>query len=489
MSRLSFVDTTLRDGHSSLWAMGMRTGMMLPIAEQIDEVGYKAIELFGSGQFKKLTRELKEDSWERLRMMSSRVRRTPLAFMMLPSITVFEIPSMPLLEIYVERLAANGIRRIQLMESSNDFTNRIPELVAIMKRLGVQVVLGLVYSLSPKHTDDYYAQKTTQAVALKPDAIYIKDPAGLLTIERTRSLVPAVLNKAGHTPVEFHSHCTTSLAPAFYMEAIKQGIDTVHTGIPPLANGSAQPSVFNIAKNAALLGYEIDIDLARVQPISDHFYAVARRQGLPIGAPVEYDLAQYEHHVPGGVISHLRHQLTQLKMAHRLDEVLAEVGRVRAELGYPIMVTPFSQFVCTQATLNVISGERYSHVPDEVIQLVLGHWGQEAAQDVDANVRDRILAAPRARSFKTWTPPQTTVAEAREKLGGPGLSDDDLVLRMISPASDVAAMYAAGPARMYQSGPRPLSAVASELMRRGKINRISLRSGDSAVSIRARQGA
>ena len=121
MTQLSFVDTTLRDGHSSLWAMGMRTGMMVPIAEQIDEVGFKAIELFGSGQFKKLTRELRENPWERLRLMSQRVKKTPLAFMMLPSVTVFEIASLPILQVYVERLAANGIRRIQLMESSNDF--------------------------------------------------------------------------------------------------------------------------------------------------------------------------------------------------------------------------------------------------------------------------------------------------------------------------------------------------------------------------------
>lgn len=487
MPRLSFVDTTLRDGHSSLWAMGMRTGMMVPIAEKIDDAGFKAIELFGSGQFKKLTRELRENPWERLRMMSQRVRKTPLAFMMLPSVTVFEIPSMPILQMYVERLAANGIRRIQLMESSNDFSNRIPELVSGMKRLGVQVVLGLVYSLSPKHTDEYYARKTTQAVALQPDAIYIKDPAGLLTIERTRSIVPAVLNHASGIPVEFHSHCTTGLAPAFYMEAIKQGIEIVHTGIPPLANGSAQPSVFNVVKNASLLGYEPDINLDLMQPISDHFYEIARRTGLPMGAPVEYDLAQYEHHVPGGVISHLRHQLTQLKIVHRLDEVLTEVGRVRAELGYPIMVTPFSQFVCTQATMNVITGERYSHIPDEVIQLVMGHWGEEAAIDVDPNVRDRILSSPRAQHFVNWTPPQTSVAEARQRLGGPDLSDDELVLRLISPPSDVEAMHAAGPARMYMTGPRPLTNVVSELLNRGRYRRISIRSG--SFSVRARRGA
>lgn len=174
-------------------------------------------------------------------------------------------------------------------------------------------------------------------------------------------------------------------------------------------------------------------------------------------------------------------------MVHRLDEVLTEVGRVRAELGYPIMVTPFSQFVCTQATLNVISGERYSHVPDEIIQLVMGHWGQEAAMDIDPDVRDRILGSPRAQHFRNWTVPQTTVAEARERLGGPSLSDDELVLRLISPLSDVETMHAAGPARMYQTGPRPLINVVSELLSRGRYRRISIRSG--SFSLRAQRGA
>jgi oxaloacetate decarboxylase alpha subunit len=485
MTQLSFVDTTLRDGHSSLWAMGMRTGMMVPIAEQIDEVGFKAIELFGSGQFKKLTRELREDPWERIRMMAERVTKTPLGFMMLPSITVFEIPSLAVLELYVERLAANGIKRIQLMESSNDFGDRIPGLVAFMKQLGLQVVLGLVYSISPKHTDEYYATKTLQAAALEPDAVYIKDPAGLLTPERTRTLVPAVLGHAGSVPVEFHSHCTTGLAPAFYVEAIKLGINTVHTAIPPLANGSSQPSVFNVARNAALLGLKPAIDLEKIRPISSHFTEIAAREKLPVGVPLEYDLAQYEHHVPGGVISHLRHQLTQMGVVDRLEEILTEVGRVRAELGYPIMVTPFSQFVCTQATLNVISGERYKQVPDEVIQLVMGHWGKEAAEDVDPEVRDRIMNAPRARHFADWTAPETTVAEARQRLGGPDLSDDELVLRCTSPLSDVQAMHDAGPARMYRSGETPMAKLVEELLKRKEFSQITVRAGDKSLSFRS----
>lgn len=484
MTRISFVDTTLRDGHSSLWAMGMRTGMMVPIAEQIDEVGFTAIEVFGSGQFKKMTRELRENPWERLQMMSERVRKAPLAFMMLPSVIVFEIPSLPILEMYVERLAANGIRRIQLMESSNDFDNRIPQLVTKMKQLGLEVVLALVYSISPKHSDAYYAAKAAEAVALGPNAIYIKDPAGLLTGERTRTLVPAVLGAAGSVPVEFHSHCTTGLAPSVYMDAIRLGIRTIHTAMPPLANGSSQPSLFNVAQNAAILGYEPDVDLEKAQPISRFLTEIARRENLPIGVPLEYDVAQYEHHVPGGVISHLRHHLTQMGVVDRLREVLAEVGRVRAELGYPIMVTPFSQFVCTQATLNVLSGERYRQVPDEVIQLVMGHWGKEAAQDVDPDVRDRILNAPRARHFRAWTPPETSVEEARQRLGGPGVTDDELVLRLISPLADVEAMHAAGPARMYSVTETPMEKLVAELLKRTEFQQISIRSGSDAMSFR-----
>lgn len=485
---LDFVDTTFRDGPHSLWAQKVSLGMMLPVAEVLDEAGFKALEVMGSGNFKKCVRDLKEDPWHKISALAARIRKTPMAYVMLPSVTTFDITPSSVLRLYVERLAAHGIRRMHLMESSNDMGHRIPEMIEWMRPVGIASVIALVYSISPKHSDEYYARKAGEAARLGPDVIYLKDPAGLLTPERTRTLVPAILAKAGTVPVEIHSHCTTGLAPLCYLEAIRLGIKVVHTGIPPLANGAAQPSVFNIAKNAGLLGFRPTVKLDRLPEVTRHFTAVAQREGFPLGAPVEYDVSQYLHHIPGGVISHLRHQIGQLGMAERLPEVLEEVARVRVELGYPIMVTPFSQFVASQAALNVMLGERYKQVSDEVIQFALGYWGAEAAEGIDAAIRDRILERSRARELGKLRPPEPTIAEVRERLGGAGLSDDELILRFISPVSEIEAMRAAGPAKAYSATGNSLLRLVQELAKRKELRAIHVRSGDTSISLRGRAG-
>ena len=481
MKKMSFVDTTLRDGHHSLWAMGMRTGMMAPVGEQLDEIGFKSIEVCGSGHLRKCIRELKENPWERIRLMANKIKKTPITFMMSPSVTVFDITPLSVLKIYVERLAAHGINRAQIIESSNDFNNRLPAVLEMLREVGIKIVIGLVYSISPKHTDKYYAEKATHAASFNPDAIFIKDPAGLLTPERTKTLVPSVLSGAGEVDVEFHGHCTTGLMQACYAEAMALGIETVHTAIPPLSDGSSQPSVFNVEKNCRLLGFKPEIDINGLQPISEHFTEIAIREKLPIGAPLEYDLSQYIHNVPGGVISHLKHQLNQIGIANRLDEVLLEVGKVRAELGYPIMVTPFSQFVCSQATLNVISGDRFKQITDEVIQFVMGHWGKEAAADVDPNLRDVIYNSPRAKHFLNWEVEEINISKVREKMGGPSLSDDDLILRYIAPIQELEEMYKAGPAKIYPTGESPLAHLLKELLKRKRFTSIAVQGGENSI--------
>ena len=483
---LDFVDTTLRDGPHSLWAQKVTTPMMLPVCETLDEAGFRALEVMGSGNFKKCIRDLKEDPWRKIDALAARIRRTRMAFVMLPSVTTFDITPPAVLRLYVERLAAHGMRRMHLMESANDMGNRIPEMIDTMRQVGMESVIALVYSISPKHSDEYYARKAGEAAALKPDVIYLKDPAGLLTPERTRTVVPAILSRAGAVPVEIHSHCTTGLAPLCYLEAIKLGIKVVHTGIPPLANGAAQPSVFNIAKNAALLGFQPTVKLDRLPEVSAHFNAIAKREGYSVGAPLEYDVSQYLHHVPGGVISHLRHQITQLGMGERLPEVLEEVARVRVEFGYPIMVTPFSQFVASQAALNVMLGERYRQVSDEVIQFALGWWGAEAAEGMESGVKQKILDSARAKEIAAKRPSVPTLAEVRERLGGAGLSDDELLLRFISPEGEIAAMRAAGEPKPYSATRNSLLELVKELAKRKDLRAIHVRSGETSITLRGR---
>ena len=489
MGQIKFVDTTLRDGHHSLWAMGMRTGMMVPVASKMDEAGFRAIEVFGSGHFRKCIRELKENPWERIRLMAEQVKSTPLAFMMLPSVSVFDVTPYSVLKVYIERLVAHGIGRIQIIESSNDFNNRIPQTLKMIKSHGLQTIIGLVYSISPKHTDEYYAAKAAEAASLDPTAIFIKDPAGLLTPERVKTLVPSVLSHSKKVPVEFHGHCSTGLMPVCYIEAMKLGIEIFHTALPPLANSSSQPSIFNIAKNARILGFNSSIDLESLENVSEHFLEIAEREGLPIGVPSEYDVSQYVHHVPGGVISHLRHQLTQLGVTDRFEEVLDEVGRVRAELGYPIMVTPFSQFVCTQATFNVITGERYKQIPDEIIQLVIGHWGNSAVDDIDPEIMDKISSNPRARFFKGLKKKEPKISEIRARLGGPNLSDDDLILRYIAPQTEIDDMYGAGPAKMYETGKSSMAHLMSKLLKGDQCDYIRLQSKTGSMTFNSSSGS
>ncbi|MGE5304494.1 MAG: biotin carboxyl carrier protein [Alphaproteobacteria bacterium] len=466
MKKIYFVNTTFRDGHMSLWAERMKTGMILPVAALADQAGFVGMELVGTSIFKKCVRELREDPWERIRLVSRKVQRTPLASMMARSISAFQITPRSVLKLWVERLAANGIRRLQLMDPANDMASLMPYLLTCAHNAGLEVVLAVVYSLSPKHTDDYYTRTVRAARALKPDRIYLKDPAGLLTPERVQTLVPVFLGNTGAIPVEIHSHCTTGLAPLCYLEAIKLGIETVHTAIPPLANGSSNPSLFNMVTNIRAMGYDPAIDERMLRPISDHLTAIAKKEGFPLGAPVEYDCAQLLHQVPGGVISNLKYQLAGLRIEERLDEVLEEIVRVRADLGYPIMVTPFSQFVVSQAAINVMLGNRYQEVTDEVIQFTLGFWGNEQISSMNQDIKDKILDRPRAREWARWTPPEPTLKEVRDRVGAIGVSDDEFLLRCFLRPDEIASMKAAGSPQDYLTARHPLAALIQQLTMR-----------------------
>jgi oxaloacetate decarboxylase alpha subunit len=251
--------------------------------------------------------------------------------------------------------------------------------VESLRQMGVETVVNLIFSVSPRHTDEFYAQKAREVAALKPYRICFKDVGELLTPERTRALIPIIRANINDVPLEFHAHCNNGLAPFCYLEAIKLGVKIVHTAIPPLANGSSQPSVFNVASNARALGYSPVVDEAALKPVSEHFTSIAKLEGFPIGTAVEYDHSQYLHQVPGGMISNLRYQLRLMGMEHKLEATLEEAGRVRAEFGYPIMVTPLSQFVGSQAAINIILGERYKEGdrPDHSIRAARLGKGRE----------------------------------------------------------------------------------------------------------------
>jgi len=465
MNEIRFVDTTLRDGQLSLWASNMRTGMMLPIAERLDRAGFEAIEIMASAFYKKCVRDLTEDPWERLRLMSKRIKRTPLRTIRSRSMLAFQISPPAVTELWLERLAANGISEARTSDPSNT-PSYWAEAVRAAQRAGLKTIVNIIYSVSPKHTDEYFVQRTRAAAELDVYRICLKDPGGLLTPETTRRLVPLILREAGNKPVELHTHCTTGLGAICCLEAIKLGIKTINTAIPPLADGSSNPSIFNVAMNARALGYQPMIDEAALRPVAHHFTAIARQEHLPVGKPLEYDAFHPLHQVPGGMISNFRFQLANLGKLDQLGAVLEEVAQVRAEFGYPIMVTPYSQFVGVQAAINVIIGERYQEITDEVFLYALGFWGEEEAQAIEANLRDRLLSRPRAKELARWRAPEMSLRQFREKFGGTGVTDDERILRFFAGDEAVHAMQAAGPARPHPSGSTSLLALIESLTRR-----------------------
>ena len=476
-----FVDTTIRDGHQSLWAENMTTGMMLPVAERMDRAGFDAIELISSSHLKKCVRELKEDPWARVKLMSRRITHTPLR-LNAGRFSAFDITPKSMYRLFMERMAANGIREARISEEWNELDGwRWKTEVA--RDVGINPVLNLIYSVSPKHTDEYFAQRTRDAASLAVNRLCLKDPGGLLTPDRVKTLVPIVFANAAGIPVELHTHCTTGLGPLCCLEAVKLGIKIVNTALPPLSDGSSNPSLFNVAKNLRALGYQTLIDEEILKPVSKHFAFIAKREGFPIGMPLEYDYAQYQHQVPGGMISNLRHQLRKVGLEHRIDQALEETMQVRAELGYPIMVTPLSQFVGSQAAINVIVGERYKEVTDQIIQYALGYWGREGAELLDPTVKAKILDRPRAKEWAQWQPPEPTVAEVRKKMNAEAVSDEELLLRWNLSVEEIETMRAAGAPKEYLTARQPLIHLIDALSKRTDYRQIVIQKGEMVVSL------
>jgi oxaloacetate decarboxylase alpha subunit len=484
MTEISFIETTLRDGHQSLWATRMTTAHMMPVVPLMDQAGFLAIELMGTVHFEACLRYLRENPWERIRLVSEAAPNTPIgALIRSKSLTSFNLVPDSVIELWIKRCAANGIRRLMIFDALHDWNN-LEVSVRAAKAEGISVVVPLVFSLSPIHTDEFYAEKTREMIRkLDPDRVLIKDSIGLLTLDRTRTLVPAIINEIGDRPLEMHSHCTTGLAPLCCLESVELGVRSVYTCAAPLANGPSHPSTEKMIGNLRRLGYQPAVDSEPVRTISDHFRYVARRENKPMGAPVEYDSYQYVHQIPGGMITNLEYMLQERGMGERLEEVLEEVSIIREEWGYPVMITPFSQLVGTQAVINRLTGERYKTAPTENIRYLLGHYGQPPAP-VDQNVLDKVTSLPEAKPYLNWEEPQPGIAELRKEMGRPRISDDELLLRLLFAEEHVEATLKAGPIQTeYPRGDRPLMALLKELTRRTDLGRVRIEKGDLKVEL------
>ena len=484
MSEIRFVDTTVRDGSQSLWAIGMRTDMILPIAQRLDDAGFDAIEIMATSFEKKLIRDLQEDPWERLVEVRKRVTKTPLRMIRGRQLAAFQITPDAMEDLWYERMAAMGIGQIRLSDSSNTPDGWKKNMVRARK-VGIDVIINLIFSLSDKHSDEYYAERAREAAKLRPHRICLKDPGALLTPERVKTLAPVVLAHAGGIPVEFHTHCNTGLGLLCTLEAIRCGIHIVNAAIPPLAESSSNPSLFDVVRNAKAMGYTPKIDVESLKPVADHFREIAQRESFPIGSPAAYNVQHYQHQVPGGMISNLRFQLGAVGLSDKLDAVLEEIARVRIDFGYPIMVTPYSQFVGAQAVLNVISGERYKQVSDEIIHYAAGGWGREESESIHPDVKDKILSRPRARTLAQMRYEQPTLQQMREQYGGPGVSDDDLLLHFFTSVDQVAQMRREHQHRQQGQGTLGLRTLIEKLASSRSVRSLHIRNGDKTVSMQA----
>ncbi len=344
------------------------------------------------------------------------------------------------MDLWVQVLIRHGVTSFWLYDCLYD----LPTMQRMAKAIhdaGGTPVPSVMYGLTDVHTDDFFASRARE-MATWPGvtSIYVEDAAGVLTPERAATLLPSLRAATGNVKLEIHCHNTTGLAQHNYVEAIAAGFTMIHTASRPMANGPSLPSTEGMIPILEHLGYDHDLDVSQLEPVERTFLWAAQDAGFAPGAMAEFDPRIYDHQLPGGMTGTLKNQLAQHGMSHRLPEVLAEIPRVRRELGQPVMATPFSQFMGVQSVLNVITGDRYSLVPDEVIQYVLGHYGPVPSV-IDPDVLDRILTQPRAGMFRTWVQPQPTLAEVRGRFGS-GICDEELLLRLMTSDREVDEMLA-----------------------------------------------
>ena len=378
MANVKITETVLRDSHQSLIATRMTTEEMLPILEQMDKVGYHSLEAWGGATFDACMRFLNEDPWERLRAIRDKVKNTKLQMLFRgQNILGYRHYSDDVVEYFVQKSIANGIDILRIFDALNDPRNLKTAIDATRKE-GGHVQAAFSYTTGPVYTLEYYSKYAKQLEELGADSICIKDMAGLLKPYDAYDLVKAI-KESVKVPIQLHTHYTAGLASMTLMKAVEAGVDVIDTAISPMALGTSQPPTEALV--AALQGtpYDTGISLTDLDKITKHFTPLREKylaNGLLNPKALKVDVNALVYQVPGGMLSNLMSQLAQAGKSDKLTEVLEEVPRVRADVGYPPLVTPSSQIVGTQAVFNVIMGERYKTVTKEFKGVVRGEYGK-----------------------------------------------------------------------------------------------------------------
>ncbi len=434
------VETCLRDGHQSLFATRMTTPEVLLALEELDKVGYHAIEIWGGATFDSCLRFLHEDPWERLRQAKKICKNTKLQMLFRgQNILGYRHYADDVVEKFVEKSLKNGIDIIRIFDALNDIRN-LEAAVKATKKYGGECQIALSYTTSPVHTVEYYVELAKRVESLGADSLCIKDMAGVLLPKDAYELISA-LKKNTKLPIELHSHCTGGLCEMTYLKAIEAGVDIVDCALSPLSGGTSQPCTESL--NFALQGTEYDphlnVDMlnaaaSKMQSVRAKYLA----NGLlnPKVLSVNANIIKYQ--VPGGMLSNLINQLKAQGAEQRLDEVLSEVPLVRKDMGYPPLVTPLSQMVGTQAVLNVISGERYKIVPKEINEYLHGRYGASPAP-VNEEIRKKIIGDDPVITYRPADDLKPEFAELKKQYKGIAKSDEDVL--SIALFGDVAIKY------------------------------------------------
>jgi len=430
-NQLKICDLMLRDGHQSLLATRMRTDDMLPIAEKIDQVGYWAVEMWGGATFDSAMRFLDENPWDRIRRLKALMPNTPF-LMLLRGQNVVGYKHYPddVLERFIIHARTDGIDIFRIFDALNDVRN-MRKAMEVVKREGAHVQASICYTIGPPYDVDYFVRTASRLADMGADSICIKDMAGLITPYIAYELVARLKADVG-LPVHLHSHSTSGMATAALLKAIEAGVDIVDTAISALSGMTSHPPTESIV--ATLAGTERDtgFDLNLLAEIAAYFAEVRKKYARFESGMKAADVRVLQYQIPGGMLSNLVSQLRGQNAEDKYEEVLAEVPRVRAELGYPPLVTPSSQLVGTQATLNVVLSERYKIIPEEVRQYVRGYYGRPPAP-IDPEVKRLAIGDEQPIDCRPADLIPPGMEKARQEIGDLARDEEDVISYALFP--------------------------------------------------------
>lgn len=392
MNQLKITETALRDGHQSLIATRLTTEEIIPILETMDKVGYHSMEVWGGATFDACIRFLNEDPWERLREIRKRVKNTKLQMLLRgQNLLGYRNYADDLVDKFIKLSIENGIDIIRVFDALNDVRNIEASMKAI-KKYGGHCQCAISYTTSDVHTTKYYLELLKTMESMGADSICIKDMAGVLTPYNAYDLVKK-MKSISKLPIELHTHCTSGIADMIYMKAVEAGVDIIDTAISPFSGGTSQPPTESLAVTFSEMERNPGLNMDALLEVAEYFKPIRDKymeNGTLNPKVLLTEPQTLNYKVPGGMLSNLLSQLKQQNATEKYEDVLKEVPRVRADLGYPPLVTPMSQMVGTQALFNVLTGERYKLVPKEIKDYVKGQYGKAPAP-IDEEVKKKII--------------------------------------------------------------------------------------------------